>query len=94
MQQSVHSIANMEGHSQAAMVKHPSTSTYGAPIGEGDSGHPSTQTYNSTNVSYEPDSDASEQAAGKYEVYRIDTLPDPNSAAPAGTVAPTAAPQV
>lgn len=59
-----------------------SISTYGGTVpevGTSDSGVPSTQTYNSTNMSYEPDSDAGSDAA-KFEVYRIDTLPDPAAA--------------
>ena len=75
------------GDPQGRMMKHPSTSTYGAALpGAGDSGVPSSQTYNSTNMSYEPDSDNASD--GKFEVYRIDTLPDGTSApvpAPRGT---------
>lgn len=88
--QSNHTLPPMgEEYPQASngqIMKHPSTSTYGAPMnveGASDSGIPSSHTYNnSTNMSYEPDSDASEASAGKFEVYRIDTIPDPSGAAP------------
>lgn len=70
---------------KSILKKTPSTSTYGtnrgSVFGEDDSGVGNA--YNTSfgqNHSYEQGSTNSDSSAGKYEVYRIETLPDPSQA--------------
>ena len=68
---------------KSILKKTPSTSTYGtnrgSVFGEGDSGVGNNNSFGQ-NQSYEHGSTNSDTSAGKYEVYRIETLPDPNQA--------------
>jgi len=65
---------------KSILKKTPSTSTYGtnrgSVFGEEDSGVPYNNSFG--HQSYEGNSSNSDNSAGKYEVYRIETLPDPS----------------